>query len=207
MRVIIFGASGTIGALLTSRALQAGHTVTAFVRSPGKITVKDKNLTLFQGDVSVGQKVTVAIRGNDVVLVALGTRKVINPGVDISAGTHNIVEAMKATGVKRFIVLSAFGVRDSYKASSPLPKLTYKAFLKRVFADKARQEQYVEQSDLDWTIVRPTTFSNKPGKGEYQIDVVPRGIFPTIPREDVVDFMIKNIEDRSYIGKIVAITS
>ena len=51
MNVVVFGATGNIGPLLLAELLQAGHHVSAFLRTPSKITLDHPALTLIQGDV------------------------------------------------------------------------------------------------------------------------------------------------------------
>src|SRR5690349_17902492 len=50
MNVLIFGSSGATGREIVKRALEQGHTVTAFARTPSKISLRHDNLTIVQGD-------------------------------------------------------------------------------------------------------------------------------------------------------------
>ena len=72
MKIVVFGASRGVGLEVVKQALKAGHTVTAFVRSPEKFTVKDANLTVFKGDSMDAEAVEKAIAGQDAVISALG---------------------------------------------------------------------------------------------------------------------------------------
>ena len=51
MKLVIFGATGTVGEKVVEQALEQGHQVTAFARTPAKLNVQHPNLLLFQGDV------------------------------------------------------------------------------------------------------------------------------------------------------------
>jgi len=51
MKIVVFGASGRMGIKVVEQALDAGHTVTSFLRTPSKFTLQHPKLTLFQGDV------------------------------------------------------------------------------------------------------------------------------------------------------------
>jgi hypothetical protein len=93
MKVLIFGATGTVGFHLVEQSLAAGHCVTAFVRSPAKLKISDPNLSVVVGDVLRDtDRVMAAIAGQDVVLVALGAGL---RGRVRSEGTRNIVDAME----------------------------------------------------------------------------------------------------------------
>ena len=50
LRVAVFGASGYIGRQVVEQLLAAGHRVTAYVRTPGKLTTAHPNLTVIQGE-------------------------------------------------------------------------------------------------------------------------------------------------------------
>ncbi|MBN3846269.1 NAD(P)H-binding protein [Paraburkholderia sp. Ac-20342] len=52
MKLVVFGATGTPGRLITAQALDAGHVVTAFVRSPEKLGEFAARVCVATGDVS-----------------------------------------------------------------------------------------------------------------------------------------------------------
>jgi putative NADH-flavin reductase len=89
MKLIIFGATGSIGRQLVQQALQKGHLVTAFVRDPSKLTIQHANLKIAQGDVMDLVSVEQAIQGQDVVLCSLGFGHQ-RTGIVRSEGTRNI---------------------------------------------------------------------------------------------------------------------
>lgn len=49
MKLVVFGATGGTGIQIVEQALAAGHTVTAFLRTPSKLSIQHSNLVLFQG--------------------------------------------------------------------------------------------------------------------------------------------------------------
>ena len=69
MKIIVFGASRGVGLKVVEQALEAGHTVTAFVRSPEKFVVKHANLMVFKGDSMDAAAVEKAIVGHDAVKI------------------------------------------------------------------------------------------------------------------------------------------
>ena len=75
MNILIFGASGQTGQELVKQALTTGHTVTAFVRTPGKLTITDTNLHIIQGDVKVYASVEEAVKNQEAVISARGVSK------------------------------------------------------------------------------------------------------------------------------------
>ena len=74
MKLFILGANGKTGTQLVDLALARGHQVTAFVRSPGKITRRHPRLQVQRGDPHSADELASALPGHDVVLSALGVR-------------------------------------------------------------------------------------------------------------------------------------
>lgn len=73
--------------------------------------------------------------------------------------------------------------------------------LRKAFADHVLQEEYVKQSRLDWTIVRPGAFTDGALTGEYRhgFSATDKGITLKISRADVADFMLKQLVDETYL--------
>ncbi len=203
MKVLIFGSTGSIGREVVRQALEQGHTVTAFTRNPAKLDINSANLKVLQGDVMDLAAVEHAVQGQDAVLCVLGSsgkRK----GTIRSEGTQQIIRAMEKTGVRRLICQTTLGVGDSQGNLDFFWKYIMFGFLLReVFADHVIQENYVKQSSLDWTIVRPGAFTDGDRTGQYQhgFPGTDKTIKLKISRADVADFIVKQLTDNSYLRK------
>lgn len=206
MKMIIFGAAGGTGKALTEQALAQGHIVTGFDRNPDALKLSHLNLTMVKGDIFDPPGVEQAIAGQDVVFCVLGVR----PGVTIpvcSVGTKNIIAAMQKQGVKRLMVQSAFAVAaldGEWREVPWIVPLVSPLFgkVRAMFMDHVRQEEFVRQSNLDWIIVRPSRLTDTPVTGTYKageaLFIGPRA---HIARADVADFMLKQVENDTYIHK------
>ncbi|MBD2754160.1 NAD(P)-dependent oxidoreductase [Spirosoma validum] len=202
MKLLIFGSTGSIGRQLVEQALAQGHTVTAFTR---RLTVPEfsshPGLILFQGDVLDFTSVKEAVKDQDVVLCALGAGR---KGGTRSEGTQNIIRAMKAVGTKRFICQTTLGVGDSEGNLNVFWKyIMFGLLLKQAFVDHEIQEKYIQQSSLDWIIVRPAAFTDGERTGTYRhgFDGSAEGLTLKISRADVADFMLKQLTDDTYLHK------
>jgi putative NADH-flavin reductase len=195
MKLLIIGASQGTGALTAKEALERGHAVTAFARSPERLGITHSQLTLLKGDFHRADSVSEAVRGQDaVILTASPTHfKAFkeNPNY-FSQGTRYTVDAMQAQGVKRLVVLSAFGVGDSRQhASFFLDKILIPLFLKASYLDHDRQEKLVMASDLDWVIARPTRLTDGPAHKRYIKETRLKPVPNSISRLDTADFLIE----------------
>jgi uncharacterized protein YbjT (DUF2867 family) len=75
--------------------------------------------------------------------------------------------------------------------------------VKSMFADKVIQEREVQQSDLDWIIVRPATLTDGPKMGNYKAGVpLSIGLNAKISRADVADFLLKQVVDDTYLHRV-----
>lgn len=205
MKLIIFGATGGTGQQLVRQALEEGHSVTAYVRSPEKFDIKNANLSIVKGDVLDGVAVEQAVQGHDAVLVALGVRPPSREAV-VGPGTQNILAAMKKHTVRRIVVESAMFMDDTLRQNSFLVRLLVATLMKGLYQDKLVQEKVVMESGLDWIIARPTALTNGK-KGNWRIaDSQKAGMTSKISRASVADFMLKQVKDNSYLRRVVLLS-
>lgn len=201
MKLVIFGATGTVGAQVVQQALEQGHVVTAFVRNLTKLNIQHPQLSFTQGDVMDTPAVEQAIQGQDAVICVLGSGKQLKSTIR-SEGTQQIIQAMKKVGVRRLICQSTLGAGDSWGNLDFYWKYIMFGFiLRQVFADHERQEALVRESNLDWTIVRPSAFTDGPRTGRYRhsFPSTDRDITLKISRADVADFILKQLSDQSSL--------
>lgn len=208
MKLAIFGSTGGIGRQIVEQALEQGHEVTAFTRSPERLTQNHRNLRVVKGDVLDPASVEHAIAGQDAVLCALGM-PILNNDKLRAKGTRNIVRAMEKTGVKRLVCLSMIGVGDSWDILPFHYKfLIFPLILRRACVDHGLQENHVQKSPLDWVIVRPGNFSKGPRTGAYRHGFTAADTAPTlkISQPDVADFMLKQMADSAYLRQSPALS-
>lgn len=201
-KIIVFGATGTIGQHLVDQALESGYIVSAFCRNPQKLSNPDHpNLNTISGDVFNPSEVEKAIEGHDVVAIVLGSGKSRKSMVR-SEGTKSIINAMQQKGVKRLICQSTLGAKESNDNLNFFWKrIMFGWFLKQVFEDHELQETLVEQSNLEWTIVRPGAFTDGRKTENYLHGFSPkdRSVKLKISRADVADFILRQVTDNRYL--------
>ncbi|MEV6280784.1 NAD(P)H-binding protein [Nocardia sp. NPDC051832] len=173
MRIIVFGANGPTGRLLTGRALDAGHDVVAVTRKPAEFPLAHDRLTVFEGDVLQQDSVDTAIAGADAVLSTLGVPFGKEEIRTYSAGVANIVAAMRRHGVRRVAVVSSSAVDPKpYPDAGFLFNRVLQPYVARVlgktlYDDMRRMEALITATDLDWTVVRPSGLYELPAGTEY----------------------------------------
>jgi len=210
MKIAIFGASGATGRLLTGRCLVAGYMVAALVRRPAEFVYTGR-VQVVEGSAFDAEAVRRTVEGADVVLSALGARSLRREEV-LERAVPLIVEAMKEAGVQRIIALGSVGaLSDSLKKQPAwrrwfVQKMVYNTFLKWPVASQVAQWKTLSGSGLDWTMVMPPMLTNGAGRGTYRVDgeALPRNAW-RIAREDVADFMMRQIGSAEWVGRDVYI--
>jgi putative NADH-flavin reductase len=208
-KMLVLGATGGTGREILSQALQQGHKVTAVVRRPEQDAGLPGGVRILRGTVTDDtEALDAAVRGQEVVISTLGVGKALRSGGLIARSAPLIVGAMNRQGIRRLILMSAYGVGATWKDVPILPRMLMGLLLRDLYTDKEIGEEAVRRSDLDWTLVYPVTLTNGPRTGRYRVGerLRLRG-FPTISRADVAEFILTQIEDRSYLRKGVLISS
>jgi putative NADH-flavin reductase len=156
MKIAIIGASGQIGAFIRDEALARGHQVTAIVRHPEKITVRDPHLTVVKADI-LKDEVDELVKGHDAVISAY------NPGwsnPDIYneqiKGYKAIISGVKKSGIKRLLVVGGAGTLEVAPGVQLLDKASFPDNIKGgVLATREVLYMLREEKELEWTFLSP----------------------------------------------------
>jgi putative NADH-flavin reductase len=219
MRVTIIGATGGVGQQAVDQAVTACDHVTAVVRNPQRLSsdVPYVIADLATADSSVLEP---AVAGADLVLSGLGPRSAAD-GAIVTRGTRLVLEAMRATGSRRLVLISAAPVATVPSPARPNPPRRapgdgffmtnllnpmVKAAFRSVYADLAQTEDVVRDSDLEWTIVRAPRLTDKALTGSYRTCYdrnLKRGF--SISRADLAHYMLRALDRPHSIRQIVRI--
>jgi putative NADH-flavin reductase len=204
MKVVIFGASGGVGFNAVKQGLERGYFITAALRNPEKFNIKHPNLIVKKCDVYNLESVTEAIKGNEVVLSALGSKTPKQADPVTSTGILNMITAMEKLNLKHIIAISGIGIGDpkeySWLVRNLVIELMYKKFARFQYDDVLKMEKILEESNLDWVILRPTTYTNGKLRGKYHLSTDAKyGTRWYISRADVADCMLNLAEGKNYI--------
>jgi putative NADH-flavin reductase len=204
MKLVVLGATGGTGLEIVRKAIEHGHSVTAFVRSTERLKPFRDRINIRQGDLLNSNELAEALTGHEAVLSGFGPRLPISKADKdlLHRFALTLTSAMLHARVRRVVVeSSAFLFKDSIV---PPTYLIGRLFFPGVVADASAMEQVLKDSALDWTIVRPPRLTDKPYTGKYRMREghLPRFGF-TISRADVADCFIKTVENPASIGKVI----
>jgi len=222
MKIAIIAATGGIGRQLLGQAIAAGHDVTAVARNPQNLSAVPARAVAADLASVDPASLQSAVAGADAVLSALGARTKADAGV-AARGTKVVTQAMNAAGIRRIIVVSAAPIGTVPSPGRPHPPrhdpgdgfiVRYladpivKRALREHYADLARMEDVLRDSDLDWTAVRPPRLTSKPVTGRYRTALgqnIRRGLF--VSRADVAHYMLSILDQAETFRRTVGLAS
>jgi len=161
-------------------------------------------LTVVAGDVLDRVAVGQTVAGSDAVVSVFGHVKGSPPSIQAD-GTAVIVEAMRADGVTRIVSLSGGGVpapNDRPGIADRVIKLLLRAFAGQVLEDAIVHVRVLEDSGVEWTVVRAPRLTDHPGRGEFRVGWVGVNASTKISRDDLAAFVISQIDDPTYVRQM-----
>jgi uncharacterized protein YbjT (DUF2867 family) len=201
MNVFVVGGHGKIGLRLLRLAAQRGDQARGLIRDAGQSAdLEAVGAEPVVADWEAGDHITPLVAGADAVVFAAGAGPGSGPErkrtVDYG-GAVKLIEAAKANGVSRSVIVSSMGADDP--ASAPEEMRPYQEA-------KAAADAALRDSGLDFTIVRPGMLTDDPGTG--LIDAAPKlGRRGSIPRDDVAAVLLAVLDEPSTIGKTFEVLS
>lgn len=208
MTISIFGATGKTGSIFTKLALEKGYSVKVLVRTPEKLgDLKDK-VEVVTGNALEYSNVLECVKGCDAVVSLIGhTRN--SPENIQTVAIENIIKAMNESGVKRLISQTGHGAFTSEDKPTFIDKflnVSINIVDPSRLKDGAEHMKLIEQSDLDWTIVRvPVLMNIKPGHNVKVGQVGDSNISKFMSYGDVAEFELSILDNPEYFKKSPAI--
>jgi putative NADH-flavin reductase len=202
-KILVLGATGGTGRLIVEQAVARGHDVAVLVRSAAK--AKDlKGAKIIVGDARDETALRQAVKDRDAVVSALGTPASPFKEVTLlSTATRALVKAMEAESVSRLVCITGIGAGDSAGHGGFLfDNVIFPLLLRKVYADKDRQEAIVKKSGLAWTLVRPSILNNKPGRGAIKaLEDLSAFHGGSISRQDVAKFVLDQLSADAWLRR------
>ena len=217
MRLLILGATGRLGKWVLLEALRREHTAHVLVRDKSRLDSQSDRLSIFEGSPTDRADLDRAMQNCEAIINTLNiSRKsdfpwapLRTPKTFLSDTLSLILELADRHKIRRLLVTTAWGVGDSRQE---LPGwftwLIDHSNIRFAYQQHERQEEMLRQSRMDWTIIRPAGLTN--GNKGQSIKISYQGTSKlnlTIHRRAVANFMLDILQDRSFYGKIPAISS
>jgi uncharacterized protein YbjT (DUF2867 family) len=194
--VLVAGGHGKIGLRLLRLLAERGDRARGLIRNPDHAAdIEAASAEAVVADLeSEDADVAAAIAGADAVVFSAGAGPGSGPErkrtVDYG-GAVKLIEGARANGISRYVIVSSVGVDQPERWSDQM---------RPYFAAKADADAALQQSGLDYTIVRPGFLTDDAGTG--RIDAAPQlGRRGRIPRDDVAATLLATLDAPNTIGK------
>jgi putative NADH-flavin reductase len=218
-RITLIGATARSGRVIIRQALEQGYTVTGLARSPEKLGIEHERLTLVRGDVRDVESLKNALEGDEVVICMVGKSAPSDPSAEIgkvdlyTVMGENLIAAMQAKGNRRLIMASSTGVehrvdRDATAPEGDSMSDAWRFNARYLYGDMADMETQIENSGLEYVLLRPGFMVEDPARNDIQVAV--DGGTPkqrTITYEDFAEFTLEQVHSDEYLNKAVGLYS
>ncbi len=200
MRVIVIGGHGKIARLLSPLLRQRGHDVTAVVRNPdhaADVEADGAQARVFDIESASVDDIAAVLAGHDAVVWSAGAgggSRERTYAVDRDAAIRSM-EAAAPAGVRRYVMVSYFGAGAGHGVSEDDSFYPY--------ADaKTAADDHLARSDLDWTILRPSSLTLDPPTSRIETarDGATKG---SVSRADVAIVVAETLERPGLAGATV----
>ena len=208
MNVLVIGGTRGVGRAVVMATHAAGHTLTVMARNAADFASPVSGIRMVVGDAADPDDIERATAGQRAVVWAVGvaaTRREVNV---FSRGTHHLLLAMQAHGVRRLVCVTGGATGPHAGRGAALRARIARPLARRAVGDdQKRQETQIRASAVDWTIVRPAAMTDAGATGLYQVRAAPvAGRAKPLPRADVADFIVANLAAPDYFGSVVVLT-
>ncbi|KFY11469.1 hypothetical protein V491_07189 [Pseudogymnoascus sp. VKM F-3775] len=221
MRILILGGNGQTGRLVIDEALQRGHKITALIRDPSTIPVKN-DLNIVKGtplEPSDIEKAFNAVKGDPPTAVIVTLAAVADKESRVMTGAYEcVIAAMKSHGVSKIATISSFGIGSSLKNITFIMRWAIaNTSLGVKFADHNQADETLKKSGLDFVQLRPARLTMGPkapvtylGDDGLRDDGKGLGIFAGlggISRASVAGCLVDAVEKNTWDGRTPVITN
>ncbi|MGZ8178950.1 SDR family oxidoreductase [Williamsia sp. SKLECPSW1] len=204
-RIAIIGGHGKIAMQAATLLTGDGHQVSSVIRDPDQseeITTTGATPIVLDIEKASTQDIVEALDGHDAIVFSAGAGGG-NPdrtyAVDRDAAMRSI-DAASAASIRRFVLVSYFGASVDHGVD---PDDSFYAYAEA----KGEADQYLRASDLDWTIVAPSSLSDDDATGAITTKEQGAERGTSVPRADVAAVITAVLETTGSVGRMIEFTA
>jgi uncharacterized protein YbjT (DUF2867 family) len=202
MQIAIAGAHGNIARRLTQRLAARGDTVVGLIRNPDHaddVSAQGGQPVVCDLERATVEEIAAAITGSTAVVFAAGAGPGSGAERKLTVDRDGAIKLLQAAGsvdAPRYLIVSSVGAENPPDGDD-----VFSVYLRA----KAQADAAVQESDRDWTILRPGRLSDDPATGRVRLQSDPfRG---QIARDDVAAVLDALLEERRAVGLILYVNT
>ena len=203
MKIAITGASGKTGFRIAEEAVKKGLNVRQIIRKTSKVSDRLKNIETIRVSLDNKKELDKSLENIDALVIATGARASLDltgPAKVDALGVYRQLQSCKRVGIKRVILVSSL---CTGKFFHPLNLFGLILIWKKI------GENFIRNSSLDWTIIRPGGLKESEDIKSESIEYSKEDtqIKGSIPRILVAKCCIDSLKNKESINKIIEVTS
>ncbi len=207
MKVLVLGASGSVGRRVVDEAAARGYAITAQTRDSSRLQSLAGGVRAAVFEPRNPAALATWVPGHNAVVFALG-ESATGPTTLFSDVTRALLPVAEAAGVQRLVVVTGVGAGETLGHGGLIyDHLIFPLFTRHLYADKERQEAMVRASALEWVIVRPARFVRRVPPTPMQVieHVLPNTRLTGVRREEVAAFILDQLGETPWLRRSVFI--
>jgi putative NADH-flavin reductase len=206
MKVALLGSTGFLGKVVLEKALDSGYQVKTLVRTPNKLGEFKDKVEYIEGSVTEADKLEEVVSEAEVVISAIGP-PMKNPGDPelYRKSMENLVTILEKQNIKRYIHIGGAahlgGENENWSVGRKILRLVLKTIAKPVLVAKQLEWEVLQNSDLDYTLIRPPGIMKEVFKGKGTIADEKNLSRTKVNVEDLAIFIVEQITSKDWIRK------
>ena len=201
IKIAVLGGGGRAGKYLITQLLSQGYHLKLLLRNPEKLQLESPFIEIIKGDAIDAEAIRSLVQDCQAVISTIGQRK--DEPLVSSQATINVLKAMTADGIKRYILVAGLNVDTPFDKKSP-ETITATDWMKITFpvihADRQKTYSILSTSDVNWTLVRVPFIEFTDTKGEIIVSLEDC-CGNKISADDIATFIIEQLSDETYVRK------
>ncbi len=200
-KIAVLGGTGKAGKYLVEELLHRNLPVRMLVRNPSKVHLQDPLLEIIEGNARSYNSLRTLLTDCDGILSTLGPSK--NEADTCSLATAHIIKIMHEMHVSRYVVVAGLGIttrtdRKSLRTRSIVRILKF--FAGKAIADRQKEYALLQNSGLEWTVVRCPLIKLTAGAGQLKTSLEDSP-GSSVAAGDLARFLSDQINDKTYVRK------
>ena len=201
IKIAVLGGGGRTGKYLVTQLLSQGYNLKILLRNPEKLQLESPFIEIIKGDAIDAEAIRLLVQDCQAVISTIGQRK--DEPLVSSQATINILQAMTAYGIKRYILVAGLNVDTPFDKKGP-ETITATDWMKITFPviheDRQKTYSILSTSDVSWTLVRVPFIEFTDAKAEIIVSLEDC-CGNKISADDIATFAIEQLSDETYARK------
>ena len=206
-KIAVLGGGGRTGKYLVNQLINSGFQLKVLLRHPEQFLIQSQQIEIVKGDATHPESIHQLVEGCEAIISVVGQR----PGEPLVAcrATQNLLDAMNEFGIKRLISLAGLNVdapSDRKGQETLMATEWMKANFPEIHADRQKSYELLEQSSLDWTLVRVPIIEFQEASGDLAVNLEDC-LSGKINAGSLAVFLVEQLFDESYYRKAPFVAS